>query len=145
MIGLEEIKFGVGGQQSCPVSISGSSAKEEFNFYAGEFHFSLPVVTFQASAVADFLPCLKKFHHLFGTFHLPFIRVLGFGHLDHTQKMTHGMSGFDKPYDISTGKPTVRDQIVKTYPFFDCPSDHVNSFLDFASRVKVHDKNLQHW
>jgi hypothetical protein len=135
MIGFEEIKFSVGGHQSRPVSISGSPAKEEFNLYAGEFHCSLPVVTLQASAVADFFPCLKKFHHLFGTSHLPLITVLGFGHLDHTQKMTPDMSGFDKPHYIGTGKPTVREQIIKTYPFFDGPSDHVYGFLDFILRV----------
>jgi hypothetical protein len=135
MIGFEEIKFSVGGQQSSPVSISSSSAKEELNLYAGEFHFRLPVVKTQASAVADLLPCLKKLHQLFGTSHLPFITVLGFGHLDHTQKMTSGMPGFDKPYDIGTSKPTVREQIIKTYSFFDGPPDHVYSFLDFLLRV----------
>jgi hypothetical protein len=135
MIGFEEIKFSVGGQQSCPVSISGSSAKKEFNLYPGEFHFSLPAVTLQVSAVAYFILCLKKLHHLFGTSHLPFITVLGFGHLDHTRKMTPDMSGFDKPHYIGTGKPTVREQIIKTYPFCDGPSDHVYSFLDFLLRV----------
>jgi hypothetical protein len=135
MIGFEEIKFSVGGHQTCPVSISGSSAKEEFNHYAGEFHFSLPVVTTQTSAVSDFLPCLKKLQHLSGTSHLPFITVLGFGHLDHPQKMTADMSGFDKPYDIGTGKPTVREQIIKTYPFLDGPPDHIYGFLDFLLGV----------
>jgi hypothetical protein len=135
MIGFEEIKFSVGGQQSGPVSISGSSAKEEFNLYSGEFHFRLPVERTQASGVSDLLPCLKKLYQLSGTSHLPFITVFGFGHLDHTQKMTPDMSGSDKPYDIGTSKPTVREQIIKTYPFFDCSSDHVYSFLDFFLRV----------
>jgi hypothetical protein len=49
--------------------------------------------------------------------------------------MTPDMSGFDKPYDIGTGKPTVREQIIKMYPFFDGPPDHVYSFLDFLLRV----------
>jgi len=131
MVGLEEIKFSVGGQQSCPVSISCSPAKEEFNLNAGEFHFRLPVVRTQASAVADLLSCLKKLHQLFGTSHLSFVTVLGFGHLDHTQKMTPEVSGFDKPNNIGTGKPTVREQIVKTYPFLDGPPDHIYCFLDF--------------
>jgi len=135
MIGFEEIKFSVGGQQSRPVSISRSSAKDELDSYAGEFHFRLPVVRSQASAIADLLSCLKKFYQLFGTSHLSLITILGFGHLDHTQKLTPGMSGFDKPHYIGTGKPTVREQIIKTYPFFDGPSDHIYSFLDFILRV----------
>ena len=135
MIGFEETKFSIGGQQPSPVAVFRSPAKEELNLYTGEFHFCLPVVTTQASAVADLLACLKKLQHLSGTSHLPFKTVLGFGHPDHTQKMTADMSGFDKPYDICTGKPTVREQIIKTYPFFDGPPDLVYSFLDFLLGV----------
>jgi hypothetical protein len=49
--------------------------------------------------------------------------------------MTPDMSGFDKPHYIGTGKPTVREQIIKTYPFFDSPSDHIYSFVDFILSV----------
>ena len=135
MIGFEKIKFGVGDQQPCPVSISRSPAKEEFNLYSGEFHFRLPVVRTQASAVANLLPCLKKPYQFPGTFHLTFKTVLGFCNLDHTREMTPDMSGFDKPYDIGTGKPTVREQIIKTYPFFDGPPDNIYGFLDFLLGV----------
>ena len=44
-------------------------------------------------------------------------------------------SGYDKPYNICTNKPTVREKIIKTYPFFDGPPDHVFSFLDFTLGV----------
>ncbi|HOG95601.1 MAG TPA: hypothetical protein PKX26_05145, partial [Prolixibacteraceae bacterium] len=110
------VKFSVGGHKPCPVSIPCSPAKEEFNLYSGEFYFSLPVITMQTPAVADLLPRLKKLHQFPGTFHLTFKPVLRFGHLDHTQKMTPDMPGFDKPYDICTSKPTVREKIIKTYP-----------------------------
>ena len=135
MISFEETKFSIGCQQPSPVAVFCSPAKEEFNLYSGEFYFRLPVVTLQALAVADLLACLKKLQHLSGTFHLPFKTVLGFGHLDHAQEMTPDMSGFDKPYDIGTGKPAVREQIIKTDPFFDGPPDHINSFLDFLLGV----------
>ena len=132
MICFKEFKFGV-----CPVSIPCSSSESErmFNLYFGEFFFCLLVITTQTPAVADLLPRVKRLHQFPGTFHLTFKPVLRFGHLDHTQKMIPDMSGFDKPYDVCTIKPTVREKIIKTYPFFDGPPDHINSFLDFLLEV----------
>jgi hypothetical protein len=135
MIGLKEIKLSVCGQQSIPVSVLCSSAEEEFNFYSGQFHFSLPIIAVQTTAVPNILSCFKQFYQFLCTNELSFKSVPGPGHLDHPKVMASDMPGFDEPDDISACKPTVSQKIIKAYTFPDSIPDHIYSLLNFVLSV----------
>lgn len=70
--------------------------------------------------------------------HGPFLRVvLGFRHLDHTDKVAAYPSGHHEPDQLLAGEPAVHEQVVKTEALKEGPLDHPDGILKFADEVLV--------
>jgi len=135
MVGFNEIQFVVGGQQAIPVSVFGAPTKEQPYSNAGQYHISHCVIAMHAATVFDGLPTRKQLDKFLCAEQLLFKQVFGLGHLDHAQVIATGVSGFDELHNIGACKPTVRQQIIKTYALTNGVLDHFNGFLNLALGV----------
>ena len=135
MVRFNKIQFSVSGQQSIPIGVFGSTAKEKPNPDSGQLHIGHCVIAVQTAAVFYGLPARKQFNKFSCTEQSFLEQIFGFGHFNHIQIVAGGVHGFDECHYVGACKTTYGEPIIKTYSLGDCVIYHVDVFQNLALGV----------
>ena len=128
-------------EQSVPMPVPASLREEQTHGSTGKLHINSAISTPQCPIVLGKSLLLEFLDNLVGGQVAPLGVVLGLAKFDHTYQVALDMTAGNQANEVSTCKPTVNEQIVKSDATLDGILHHLDGLVNLRHRV-LHDALL---
>ena len=132
---LEEAEREVCGEQSVPLSLPSAFREEQADGGAGKLHVNGTVGALERPAVLGKSLLLEFCDNLIGCQVAPLGVVPGLAQLNHAYQMTLDVAAGDEFHEVSTGEPTVNEQIVEADTALDGILYHLDGLVGLFHRI----------